>query len=569
MADTKVDKALKNPSTVGVYDRPRAEGDFNLLECSIHSPSAGGAPVNLNVGGRFVDMDIFEDLFSNVLKGTLTMLDTQGLAEMIPLIGDETLILSFLTPGGQGTQITAESTEGNSRTVAEEAVRQRFKIYDCKETLLQNKAKSYQLFFVSEEYVHNSKTKVSKGYGGQKYSVIVKDVMNKINKNIKSDYQKNIYIEETSTPQNVIVPNWSPFQAINFCASRSLSDDATPQDQTTASANQTPKALGSLFVFYEKLGTGFFYESIETMIGKQKSQDNIPLYQYTPKLAGNRENSLGINYFGVDKFEVMSSFKTLENLTQGMFGSTLITYDPLRMKYDKVKYDYHHSTVKEKEEFDEQTGVTEVSTSADSQLDDKQRRFHDFIATDVSAEDFKQNKLISSKSDLIGSNDTVIKLATTTKDHEYFAAPGGTVEGPPPSLSPVPAETSIGVSLTTFKDQSAKSNRVEDWLLQRQAQIQEFGSIVVNFSVPGNSARHVGDLIRFEIPTTIPDDDPNLIGIPVGHQLYSGFYIVSKIRHKIDSQGYQTDIELIKNSFAKRLPGQEAVLSTDGTAGGQ
>jgi hypothetical protein len=106
-------------------------------------------------------------------------------------------------------------------------------------------------------------------------------------------------------------------------------------------------------------------------------------------------------------------------------------------------------------------------------------------------------------------------------------------------------------------------------LLQRQAQIQEFGSIVVNFSVPGNSARHVGDLIRFEIPTTIPDDDPNLIGIPVGHQLYSGFYIVSKIRHKIDSQGYQTDIELIKNSFAKRLPGQEAVLSTDGTAGGQ
>ena len=565
MADTKVDKALKNPSTVGVYDRPRAEGDFNLLECSIHSPSAGGAPVNLNVGGRFVDMDIFEDLFSNVLKGTLTMLDTQGLAEMIPLIGDETLILSFLTPGGQGTQITSDTTNRTSRTVAEETVRQRFKIYDCKETLLQNKAKSYQLFFVSEEYVHNSKTKVSKGYGGQKYSVIVKDVMNKINKNIKSDYQKNIYIEETSTPQNVIVPNWSPFQAINFCASRSLSDDATPQDQTTASANQTPKALGSLFVFYENLGTGFFSESIETMIGKQKSQDNIPLYQYTPKLAGNRENSLGINYFGVDKFEVMSSFKTLENLTQGMFGSTLITYDPLRMKYDKVKYDYHHSTVKEKEEFDEQTGVTEVSTSADSQLDDKQRRFHDFIATDVSAEDFKQNKLISSKSDLIGSNDTVIKLATTTKDHEYFAAPGGD-NGPPNNA---PNETSIGVSLTTFKDQSAKSNRVEDWLLQRQAQIQEFGSIVVNFSVPGNSARHVGDLIRFEIPTTIPDDDPNLIGIPVGHQLYSGFYIVSKIRHKIDSQGYQTDIELIKNSFAKRLPGQEAVLSTDGTAGGQ
>jgi len=546
MADTQVDKALKTPG----YNSPRESGDFYLLECSIHSPSGGAIPVQLNVPGVLAQLNVFEDLFSNVLKGQLTFVDTQGLAEAIPLIGDETLIISFLTPGGEGTQITAESTVGDSRTVAEETVRQRFKIYDCKETKIQNRVRSYQLFFVSEEYVTSSKIKVSKGYSGQKYSFIVDDVMNKINKNIKSDYRKNIYIEETSTPQNIIVPNWSPFHAINFCASRSLSDDATPQDQTNASVNPTPRALGSLFVFYEKLGTGFFYESIETMIGKQKSQDNIPLYQYTPKLLEN--TSLGINYFGVDTFEVMSSFKTLENLKHGLFGSTLITYDPLRMKYDKVKYDYHHSTVKEKEEIDELTGVTEVTTEADSQVDDTNRRFHDFIATDISASDFKQNKLISSKSDLIGSNDTVIKLATTTRDHEVFNAPGGT-SGP---AGQFPNETSIGVSLKTFKDQAARSNRVEDWLLQRQAQIQEFGSIVVNFSVPGNSSRHVGDLVRFEIPTTIPDDDPNISSLPVGHQLYSGFYIVSKIRHIITSDGYQTDVELIKNSFSKRIPGQ-------------
>ena len=559
MANTQIDKGLKTPD----YNSPRESGDFYLLECSIHSPSGGSSAVQLNVPGVLIQLNVYEDLFSNILKGQLTFVDTQGLAEAIPLIGDETLILSFLTPGGQGTQTTVESSDVDSRTVAEEAVKQRFKIYDCKETQIQNRVRSYQLFFVSEEYVTSSKIKVSKGYSGRKYSSIVKDVMNKINKNIKSDYQKNIYIEETSTPQNVIVPNWSPFQAINFCASRSLSDDATPQDQTTAAANPSPRALGSLFVFYEKLGTGFFYESIETMIGKQKSQDNIPLYQYTPKIAGNREESLGISYFGVDQFEVESSFKTLENLQQGLFGSTLIAYDPLRMKYNKIKYDYHKSTVKGKEEKDDLTGVTQISTEADNQNDDTDRRFHDFISTDISAQDFKQNKLVSTNSDFVGSNETVIKLATTTRDHEYFAAPGG-VGGPPNNT---PNETSIGVSLTTFKDQGARSNRVEDWLLQRQAQIQEFGSIVVNFSVPGNSSRHVGDLVRFEIPSTIPDDDPNLMAVPFGHQLYSGYYIVSKIRHIITSGEYQTDIELIKNSFAQRLPGQVTDLSTDGTGG--
>jgi|TARA_R110000737_G_scaffold24464_1_gene43180 hypothetical protein len=561
MADqTQIDKLLSSSSGTPDYNLPKHDNDFILLECSVHSPS-GNVAVELNTAGRLIELNIFEDLFSNVLKGTLIMMDTQGLAETIPLVGDETLVISFLTPGGQGTQTTSNTTNRNSRTVAEEAVRQRFKIYDCNETLMQNRVKSYELFFVSEEYVYSSKTKVSKGYSASKYSVIVKDQMNKINKNIKSDYQKNIYIEETSTPQNVIVPNWSPLQAINFCAARSLSDDITPQEQSNTSANQTPKALGSLFVFYEKLGTGFFYESIETMIGKQKSQQSIPLYQYTPKTGDNRNTEIGIEYFGVEEFEVMSSFKTLENLKQGMFGSTLITYDPLRMKYDKIKYDYHHSTVKEKEELDERAGVTEVSTSADSQLDDKQRRYHDFIATDVSVVDNKQNKLVSTKSDLIGSNDTVIKLATTTKDHEYFAAPGGKDE------LGIPFKSAIGVSLTTFKDQSAKSNRVEDWLLQRQAQIEEFGSIVVGFTVSGNSSRHVGDLVRFEIPTTIPDDDPVARGLPVGHQLYSGYYIVSKIKHTISTQGYQTDIELIKNSFANRLPGQERELNTDGTGG--
>ena len=84
------------------------------------------------------------------------------------------MVISFLTPGGQGTQTTSNTTNRNSRTVAEEAVRQRFKIYDCNETIMQNRVKSYELFFVSEEYVYSSKTKVSKGYSASKYSVIVK-----------------------------------------------------------------------------------------------------------------------------------------------------------------------------------------------------------------------------------------------------------------------------------------------------------------------------------------------------------------------------------------------------------
>ena len=93
-------------------------------------------------------------------------------------------------------------------------------------------------------------------------------------------------------------------------------------------------------------------------------------------------------------------------------------------------------------------------------------------------------------------------------------------------------------------------------MLQREAQLQEFGSIVVKFTVPGNTSKHVGDLIRFEMPTSIPDDDPNINSLEIGHQLYSGNYLISKIRHVITVDSYDMDMEIIKNSFAKRIGGQ-------------
>ena len=68
------------------------------------------------------------------------------------------------------------------------------------------------------------------------------------------------------------------------------------------------------------------------MIIKQKNINQIPLFQYAPKLAGERSGNVGFGYSAVDKFEIKSSFKTLESLNSGMFGSKLIAYDPIRMK---------------------------------------------------------------------------------------------------------------------------------------------------------------------------------------------------------------------------------------------
>jgi len=547
----KIDQKLLGPD----YSSPVTGGDFRLKELSIHSPSNDFAQ-SLDSPSSFVELNIFEDLFSNVLKGTFTFLDTQGLAERIPIVGDETLILSWLTPGGEGTQTDVASSNLTSQTASEEAVKQRFKIYDCVEIGTEERSKIYKLFFVSEEYLFSSKMKVSKGYKTT-YSNVVKDVLGKMNKNVRKDIVKKSFIEETATPQNLIIPNWEPLRAINFCASRSLSADIEDQEQTDGEPNQSPRPLGSLFVFYEKLGTGFFYESIESMIIKQQRLNQIPLYQYAPKLAGGRSQNVGFDYSTVSKFDVKSSFKTLDSLNNGLFGSKLIAYDPIRMKYDEIKFDYYRQTNNTTEQRNDQTGGTEIAENPENLTDDSFRRFNDFIALDISKIDKKQNKMISSSSDFLGSNDAEIKLATTTRSHDAMFNPVRDKREANTTSTTAKTTTTIGVTTDTFKDLEAKPNNVEDWLLQRQAQLHEFGSIIVNFTVSGNSARHVGDLVRFELPTNIPADDTTLSSsVYVGHQLYGGLYLISKIRHKITKDAYDMDMELIKNSFAQRIPGQ-------------
>jgi hypothetical protein len=547
MADTKTDQAIIK----GGISKPLVYGDFTLYEISITSPSRLGEPLHLNHESMFIELDIYEDLFSNVLKGAFTFKDTQGWAETIPLIGDETLVVSYSTPGGEGTQVNSQSQDIKTHTASEETFSQRFKVYDCVEIGTGEKLKIYQLSLISEEYVFSKKMKISKGYKNASYSYMAKDIMKELNKE-NTHSNKNIFVEQTLSHQNVIIPNWTPFQAINFLASRSLSADSEPIEQEEGGDNPTPTArpIGSYFVFYEKFGTGFFYESIESMILKQKSKGNIPLYQYRPKLTDNAVFSSLIQYFTVEQFDVVNSFKSLENLGRGVFGSRLIAYDPIRMKYEDVKYDYYEKTKDDvNETHDQDTGTTTTSTNVE-QADDSRRIFSDFIATDISAIDNKPNKIIAPLSDYVGSNNASVKLATTTHAHDAMFIP----PYEDPDISFGPTSTSIGVSARTFKDKEAKQNNVEEWLLQRQAQVSEFRNVIITFTVPGNTSRHVGDLIEFAVPSHIPEDDSEIGSVQIGHQLYSGYYLISKIRHIIKKDGFEMDVELIKNSFAKRLP---------------
>ena len=72
-------------------------------------------------------------------------------------------------------------------------------------------------------------------------------------------------------------------------------------------------------------------------------------------------------------------------------------------------------------------------------------------------------------------------------------------------------------------------------------------SIVISFTVPGDSAREVGDLIYFSYPTEKAEVRDT--GMMEEHKYYSGRYLITAIQHKLTHNEYTMIIEASKDSY--------------------
>ena len=94
--------------------------------------------------------------------------------------------------------------------------------------------------------------------------------------------------------------------------------------------------------------------------------------------------------------------------------------------------------------------------------------------------------------------------------------------------------------------------RVEEWLGQRTSQKRQLETVKLQFSVPGDSAREVGDLIWFQYPSENPE--PPLANKPVEpHKYYSGKYLITALRHQLTGKEYTLRIEAIKDGYRSQI----------------
>ncbi|MAE56254.1 MAG: hypothetical protein CMK23_09675 [Porticoccaceae bacterium] len=543
MADPLLNQREENrtPTTSPIEDTgaaslSRMPGDYLVDKLVIKSPNID-SPIDLTP--VYDTISIYEDLSSSYLLCDISIIESFGLRELIPIIGEEFIEIIASTRGvtaGEGSD-TGNLLDGIISKV--------FRVTSISPMVSTNdRVKNYVLHCTSVEAIINEKTRISRGYPNFSYDQIIEDIYDKdIMEPLRTDYAafvpetqyKKIIIEPTEGIHNLGLPFKKPFQHIDDLAEKALSLNEPEADQVPAGQVVPPaeQAGGALYMFYETLSF-FRFESLETIFKREPKRHIFA----TPGPALDAEdNEAGFN--SVLDFEVDGLFDIVDNLREGMYASKLITHDMTRMRYTITGYSY----VKRKDivaQEDPATGATVEVDGVPSEPESSVQKLEDLTLS--LSESGTAGKLVTDKNDLLNDKDngerSKIKFMSTKFNHSYFfnanrkAAGGG-------------AEPNI------------KESQLERRTQIRDSQLQQLNNIKITLKMYGDSSLRVGEVINFYVPSqSIQEGQENVPDV-----FLSGKYLITKIKHEFTAEKYLMHVQIRKDSYSSDLPAFDQALN--------
>lgn len=566
--------------------QPTRVGDFKLTKLELTSANFN---IKTGAGANFLDLttsvwhelNFYEDIYSPIVSGDITLTDTVGLIESFPIIGEEILDVSFSTAGVAPPPIPVDGAAAGSPPPSEapKAIINRFRVYKIDPPVqVTDNSRTIKLYFVIDNQFTNLLSKVRKIYPTIENITNTTTVSNDktythadMARDIFYDFfigakkpprqpatRKPFLVEPTRYKSEIVIPNWNPFKAISFLASKSVS------------AN--PETKGANFVFYQTLH-GFRFVSIETlMLGGFRNfeeinptdvppnlvqnailgnaitngSSHIPIFKDTPTIdetmkpfvasykymPANMGENKQDSYESVTSYRLVDSFDTMKNVALGMYANRVITHDLIRMKVDRKDF-YYVKPASRVNTIEADGGVTSINLPV---ADPKTTQIDESVSTEI-------GRLCSDNADFLDRPEAHISLVTTNlgqaaRLQHGFVKYGGDwrardVRGEPIKLD-------------------IKENHVEDVIARRISQRLQLDSVKINFSAPGDSAREVGDLISFDYPTENSEVAARS-GRGAGHKYYSGKFLITALRHKITQDEYTIHVEAIKDGYKSAI----------------
>jgi hypothetical protein len=438
--------------------------DFKIIALNLLS---AGASVPINIKPMMSQFTYHEDIFAHTTSGTLLITDAQGIIEKMGLHGNEYLRVKIAKD--------KDSPDSSDDDIVIDKLFRLYKISHRQKT--DNEAtENYLMYFCSDENMISEQYKISKSYNGKMISEIISDIVQNqlkvqdVSAGGKYDASK---IEETQGVYSFIVPNFHPFEAINW-----VTQFALPADST---------CVGADMIFFED-GYGYVFASMQTLF----QQPSVYTFVYGPKnLSQEFFDNLTDQTFNVLSWKVEKSFDSLHGINSGVFANRLISLDPLQQKMTTTDFNY-----------------ADYSKQAQSLNNN--------------------NPLINGLQNRNGDalNETPMaslrmSVSNAGQDQNpYISAKPGSV---------------------------TKDIFIEKVLTHRKAQMHTNSYQKIRIAVAGNPYFTVGQVVTFNLLSNTPsgsDDVPKELD-----KIYSGNYLVSATKHVIQTGGYSTMLELIKESL--------------------
>lgn len=265
---------------------------------------------------------LYEDIFSNVLKGEALITDSGNLIASVPFKGTEYLTIRYRTPSFK------------------EVIGKTFYVYAVTDRAFTatDRQQGYVLHFMSVEGHIDNITTISKKYSDTSDKIIT-SVYNEylrpkrfINRDGFSQFNASTNL---SSKVSVVPTYWSPLKLINWVSSRSFKNG--------------PEAPN--FLFFES-NKGFYFTSVEELIRKQLDADTLfaeyiyfpgaPTIQAEPNSKFKYTKPETTKLFSmVRNVKPFKLYDTIHGQDHGYYASTLLSVDPTLKRPISTDYDHY------------------------------------------------------------------------------------------------------------------------------------------------------------------------------------------------------------------------------------
>jgi hypothetical protein len=256
-----------------------------------------------DIANQVIGIQVFEDLLSPFITGTLVIKDSLDLINLFPFVGEEYVELDIKTPTLKTGNLTGKFYI--------------FKMTDRE--MLKDKQMVYQLHFTSQDALIDLNKSISKTFTG-KVSDIAQTLLTDKTNGIQST--KKSVIEETSNAIKYTSNFWSPIKNLLYLTDQAVSKNAAPS-----------------YIFFENRD-GYNFVSLDFLYKQPIIADfTFDNYVRDDRPMGGSVKNLEEDYRRIIGIKIPTGIDYIDRISSGVYGSRMYTHDIASKKISSNNFD--------------------------------------------------------------------------------------------------------------------------------------------------------------------------------------------------------------------------------------